>query len=32
MLEAIRGDCRVDARQRNESRFLRDYEQGVCTD
>lgn len=29
MLEAMRADCRTDARTRTESRLLRDYEQGV---
>jgi exosome complex component RRP45 len=32
MLEAIRADCRVDARTRTESRLLRDTQHGVSTD
>lgn len=32
MLEAIKGDCRVDARTRQEARLMRDVEQGIHTD
>ena len=32
MIEAIRGDCRIDARTRQEARLLRDVAQGVNSD
>lgn len=32
MIEAIRGDCRIDARTRQEARLLRSVEQATATD
>ena len=32
MIEAIRGDCRIDARTRQEARLLRSAEQATNTD